>query len=339
MNFEKGGGASLYSGYADLTQLESLVGMAPGGLAHVKSLARAVAERSETLIDFWGQEAPMSSVRFSSPKVCPACLRENGYCSRLWDLLPVTACPIHNAVLEDTCARCCERITWTRGSLCICPCGYDWRNARPAEAHSAAVEIARQVYRLCGCGFGRGGEAWAGANALYDLSLAEFCRSLFLVADHYLIGKEGRRLTTAESNRECHEAYARAYEAFERWPRDFHEFLDEFGFSQGEESLSVDPLFRLHSQVEKHAPDFMAAELEKYCLGVPMFGVIRGFPIHLLDRRFARKEEVCAFYNLDREVLETGIRSGQVRVFALGAGRKTLLYVSSVSELVAILRS
>jgi hypothetical protein len=339
VNFRKGGWASLYFGQADLTRLEHLAGLRPGGLAHVKYLARAPDQGSGMLIDFWGRGVPINSVRFCSPKVCSSCLSEESYCRKLWDLLPMTACPAHGTVLEDACASCAESITWERGSVCICPCGYDWRRGHPAEAHPAALAIARQIYRLCGRAFSGAPSARGGASPLYSLSLAKLCGVLFLIADHYLFWKEGRRLTTSESNRVCHDLYARAYEAFGRWPRRFHYFLDEYGFLREGESSSAELLRHLHSQAAKSAPDFMVAELEEYCLGVSTLAARPGCLIHLLDRRFARKKEVCAFYHLNEEVLETCIRAGQIRTFSAGVGRETLIDTRCVSELVAILRS
>src|SRR6266513_1034776 len=66
-------------------------------------------------------------IQKGDPKVCPKCLAESGYSLRTWDCSLVTACPIHECVLLDTCPDCKRRIKCVRNKLCVCSCGCDWR--------------------------------------------------------------------------------------------------------------------------------------------------------------------------------------------------------------------
>lgn len=104
------------------------------------------SRRSGTFSD---QPPPAEFIRFSTPKVCPACLREADYYRRYWDLLPFTSCPAHGVVLIDSCPGCGRRLSWVRKKVSVCRCGYDWRTNRPATADADGLEVSRHALRLC----------------------------------------------------------------------------------------------------------------------------------------------------------------------------------------------
>ena len=52
-----------------------------------------------------------------SPKVCPDCIQETGYCCANWAYLPVLACTKHNRLLVDTFLETGERLSWYRQHL------------------------------------------------------------------------------------------------------------------------------------------------------------------------------------------------------------------------------
>lgn len=340
--FTKGGQTILRLCGKDLTRLEYLARLELGSLGRAncgyRFLEREAVRGSEMLLDFWGQGVPIRAIRFSTTKICPACLREDNFCRSIWDLLPVMACPAHGVILEDVCVRCGKCITWARSRVSTCECGFDWRNTSPSPAHPGAVEVARHVYRLCGFLYGEEADARQGAGPLHTSNLAQYCQALFLVADHYLFETAGTRLKDAGGNRMGHESYARAYEAFERWPQSFNDFLDEYGFRMEAGQSAVEPLLSLHHQAVISAPDFLVAILEDYCQAVSTEAVRQGTLLHLLDRKLVRKGEVCSYYKLKEEVLEACIRAGQVTVVGEDAHGEALLDNRSVSALVRILR-
>lgn len=69
--------------------------------------------------DFFGALLNRSIIRPHCPKVCPKCLAESGYSLRIWDCSLVTACPIHECMLLDTCPECNRRIKCVRNKLSI----------------------------------------------------------------------------------------------------------------------------------------------------------------------------------------------------------------------------
>src|SRR5688500_7700139 len=51
------------------------------------------------------------------PKLCPACLSENSYCRKIWEISPVTACPVHECLLIQNCPECGRSVSWSRPEI------------------------------------------------------------------------------------------------------------------------------------------------------------------------------------------------------------------------------
>lgn len=67
---------------------------------------------------------PMPTWNLRHRRFCPSCLSENSFWRAAWDLSLVTACPIHNIPLRDTCRHCNERFLWKMHIAKCCPrCG------------------------------------------------------------------------------------------------------------------------------------------------------------------------------------------------------------------------
>ena len=69
---------------------------------------------------------------------CPNCLKEDGYLKAAWELTFYTCCGRHGVELIEQCPQCGWRLTWQRGKVTHCRCGYDLRespisNASPFE--------------------------------------------------------------------------------------------------------------------------------------------------------------------------------------------------------------
>ena len=100
--------------------------------------------------NFYGAFLNRSIVRPHCPKVCPRCLKESGYARRVWDCSLVTACPIHECLLIDSCPKCKNRIKCVRNRLSVCRCGYDWRETDLKLESQAELAVSQRVYELCG---------------------------------------------------------------------------------------------------------------------------------------------------------------------------------------------
>lgn len=77
------------------------------------------------------------------PQICPLCIHDLGYCSRLWDLSLLTACPLHRVRLVDVCSHCRSHLRWDRPKVDICHCGRPFECRRDQQpACSRQVEFA-----------------------------------------------------------------------------------------------------------------------------------------------------------------------------------------------------
>lgn len=74
---------------------------------------------------FINTQIQASFLRFSYPRFCAECMREDPYHRFYWDYVPLTCCPFHKKLLMDICPECHKQITWSRSSLSTCECGCD----------------------------------------------------------------------------------------------------------------------------------------------------------------------------------------------------------------------
>lgn len=52
------------------------------------------------------------SLRLETPKVCPHCIREEGYLKDEWQSASKTCCDVHDVLLMDACPACDTTLTW-----------------------------------------------------------------------------------------------------------------------------------------------------------------------------------------------------------------------------------
>ena len=71
-------------------------------------------------IEFFGRSLPTYNLYKQKAKVCPCCLAEKPYCRKIWNLIPLTVCPIHRCLLLDICPQCDLSIRWDRNSVNEC---------------------------------------------------------------------------------------------------------------------------------------------------------------------------------------------------------------------------
>lgn len=196
-------------------------------------------ERGSHLKNYvFGQLVWRYVIRGWEPKICPACLQEDGkdaYTRALWDISAVTACPFHKVLLLERCSACDSRIRWSRTKLCVCKCEADWREFEGIPVDDKEVEISRHIHRLCGL---LPDSPPAGPSPILSESLQGFLSGLFLVASQYQecfdrgvgskIGADltGKYLAASSNNQDLHVILNKAFEAFTDWPNSYFEFLD-----------------------------------------------------------------------------------------------------------------
>jgi hypothetical protein len=184
----------------------------------------------------FGSPVPLYVIRLRCPKVCPCCLKEKAYVRKIWDLAPVTACPLHKCLLLDECPSCKKRIIWNRRGVSICRCEFDWREYAPAQIEDSEVQISRRIYSLCNLPVSNTTNALMEENPLYRLGLQPFISSLLFVASQFgsfpikngcpAIDTQGKYFAPSKRNGEIHTLLCKALPVFEDWPNNYFAFLD-----------------------------------------------------------------------------------------------------------------
>lgn len=178
----------------------------------------------------FGSAVPQYLIRLRHPKVCTECLRESGYTRRIWDLAPVTVCPVHKRLLLDSCPQCQKRISWNRPGISLCRCKFDWRNHTTVEIPSSELEVTRQIYRLCKLPLAITQAEPSGriSNDLINLELLDFLAALSFVASQFegIMDTKGKHLAPNRTNTQLHELFCKSWPVFCDWPENFFLFLD-----------------------------------------------------------------------------------------------------------------
>jgi hypothetical protein len=179
--------------------------------------------------NFYGAFLNRSIIRPHCPKVCIQCLAESGYCRRIWDCSLVTVCPIHECLLLDTCPKCKRRLKAIRNRLSVCVCRCDWRELQPDVRAEHEIAVSRRIYQLCGL-LPLDHHSKERLNPLQSLALQEFVIVLTFIASlecemSWATGRPSRSIKLR--NEDLHTAITKAYQVFENWPHNFHQFLNE----------------------------------------------------------------------------------------------------------------
>lgn len=211
--------------------LEKLAQLTDNTLANLGALSYippdfSQGKMSEHEFNFYGAFLNRSIIRPHCPKICPKCLNESGYCFRVWDCSLVTACPLHECLLLDSCPKCRRRIKCVRKSLSICSCGCDWREIDPQFLAADELAVSRRIYQLCGLLSEAPKDG--NENPLHSLGLRDFIVVLTFIAGTFrnvsrATGRPSKSIKLP--NKALHELYGQAYSVFENWSHTFHQFL------------------------------------------------------------------------------------------------------------------
>ncbi|MBV8855364.1 MAG: TniQ family protein [Acidobacteria bacterium] len=215
---------------AGLVGLASLLGLDVSELLTL-SYPRPTSKDARTDYTFFGHRVQQYVLRPDRPKVCPACLGEAAHSRRIWECSLVTTCPRHGRLLIDHCPGCSRRISWLRGKVCVCGCGYDWREAAPAmPLPDKELALTKYVHQLCGVKTAGEEANWQPpSNPLFTLSLRGLVSAVTFIASQSrgISCSTGRYITSTARNDSLHETFSRAYRVFEDWPVRYHEFLGQ----------------------------------------------------------------------------------------------------------------
>lgn len=171
---------------------------------------------------FAGHKVGRCSIKVSSVKLCPECLKEKPYMRQIWDLTAYTTCAVHNTRLIDTCPSCNKHISWARGKITECSCGFDFTEYHSADVPAEEAALSRHIYNIVYNNHDQN------SGPLAHLSLGELLRFMdFMAAQMADTSDAGGKFLRPRPLDKAHEYVVRAYKIFEDWPNNFNQFLDE----------------------------------------------------------------------------------------------------------------
>lgn len=176
---------------------------------------------------FFGQPVSQDLIRANRPKICPDCLSELSYCRRVWEFSAITICPTHRRLLIDECPKCKRRISWSRKTVTVCSCKFDWRESPASPVGEQELRLTCHIYQLYGLP-AAGLEAQTFSEPILRLSLNDLLRVLFFVAGQQrgLSSATSRHLIAAGKSQNFHSVLTKAYSVLENWPINYFRFLD-----------------------------------------------------------------------------------------------------------------
>ena len=169
-------------------------------------------------------------IRLDHPRICPACIEENGLALALWDISAITVCPIHHIALFDHCPECNTRLRWNRPAVHQCHlCECDFREYTADRLLLNDYRLSRYIYQLCMK------QLVSKRNLpklVHDYSPQHIIElSSALAQFNYQLETAEAQGTQplsfkAATNEELHAHYSTGFQYLDSWPNNFYHFLD-----------------------------------------------------------------------------------------------------------------
>jgi len=190
------------------------------------------------VVSFFGHPVAHSIIRNENTKICPVCLQEFGYCRAVWDLLPVTTCPLHGCLLIRHCPKCKNRISSKRRKLCVCgDCNFDWRNSAVTLVDGSEIRLSNLIHQRLQLPVStKPGAVCADDNPLVSLDLLYlFTAVLFLAGEcEGFRDIAGRTWDSRSEDVDPHTSILKAISIFNHWPHGLWGLLDELRYEDEE---------------------------------------------------------------------------------------------------------
>ena len=162
-----------------------------------------------------------SNILVRTPKVCPDCIADHGYCESKWAFLPIIACSIHNRLLVDTEAGSTKRLSWYRSKL---DGNLLKRNSSSAVSKNLEeeIEVSSFFESLIV------GDSNSSKFILAGLEFREALSVLNFIS-HYQSRLRGERFKPVTmDNKLLAEAYCNTWKMLRYWPDAFYDLLDGY---------------------------------------------------------------------------------------------------------------
>lgn len=223
--------------------------------------------------DYMGKNSQTSIAKLN-PKVihcfphkfCPLCLSDFAYHRKIWDLIIITACPLHKCQLVSFCPGCNNPLSMARSYVCICKCGVDFRNISPKYIADSRIRIAGHIYLYLGL-LSSKHQFIPIENLLINYSLKEFCEILYFFVKRILRLRSNKTLhfTKLSSQKTLHLAVCKTLELFDNFPSNYLIFIERIAGRERyfTDELSYKYFSAYHSDFYNTIPSSLATFLYK----------------------------------------------------------------------------
>lgn len=259
----------------NLLPLATLAGVEAEKLAALKYEPTDLSREKFSDCLVFGVRVPKYIIRPNRPKVCPECLRDFGYLRRVWELTPVTSCPIHKRLLLQECPNCSRPFSWLRNKVGSCRCGCEWRGCSSTPVNDLELKVTRHIHDLCGLPTGdkKNRLKRVDDNPIYKVDLQHFLTALLLVGGQELGFTDTRGIYLNHlNNAEIQEYLSGALLTFNDWPEGFYSFLDMLRTrAKGKGHTGIQRDFdkldhALYGTFQSRHFDFMRSAFDEYLL-------------------------------------------------------------------------
>ena len=183
----------------------------------------------------------------SKSKICPCCIKENGYAPAFWDLMAVNGCLKHKQSLIAMCPECKTNLSYNRPSLLTCECGADLSELTGSPLSRDELEFLRIIDAKFNDVILDDAESEIGLplKKLTEISLSTILAIMHTMGSlHLFLVKEVERAKACTHKDEI----KYAMEIFKDWPNNFFKFLHLVGDERRSDSLGLDRQFSFFSQ-------------------------------------------------------------------------------------------
>lgn len=220
------------------------------------------------------------------PKICPACLTEQIYCRRIWELSPVTTCPVHQCFLVTHCRKCERPISWNRPKMHICRCGFDFRKDKTVSLNAKELRLNLYLHQQFELPCPPVENVFK--YPLTTLDHWDLLSLLFFVGAHFAEVHDftGTSLSKCGNSKKIHQHLNQAIEVFDDWPKSYYEFIRKWKNTDYNYYISVKQIYlpgtalprqyseyelinqMLHHYLFSEQFLFMHEEFQQYLLGM-----------------------------------------------------------------------
>jgi len=183
----------------------------------------------------------------TKPKICPCCIKEQGYAPAYWDLIAVQGCYKHQHTLVSVCKVCEAELSWNRPGLLTCECGADLSELTGDPMGQEELEFLRIIDAKFNGLILKDSESITGLpfKHLTEISLSTILAIVHAIGSMDLLieNKVVRAMVCTNKDEVKY-----ALEVLKDWPNNFFKFLHRLGEQQARPSLGLDRQFSFFTQ-------------------------------------------------------------------------------------------